>query len=302
MTDHASRDRVIWTVLIALGVVVLVIAGILGWRVMSERLTSAGQLDSATTLVESADPAVIAIDEVVRAELTPEVGRKARELGPTVTPAKRQLQDAVDLVNAAYPNLNDRERRRATLLRNTALAKIQMLNQVPAILSANYMAAEARPLAEDAWTRTLAADKLADSAVKSYNKLTKAGVQASAVNNAKAEKGLTEARQLFSQAATAFPEAGMDRYVAYVDQKLVVVSISRKSDSAWLAGKLAEANSLIATYNAADAKGVAMAKQLPASPATAIAEAYEAMADAATDAYFEARKKASTADQQLKAL
>lgn len=302
MTEHASRDRLIWTVLIVLGVVVLVIAGILGWRVVSDRLTSAEQLDAATELVESADRAVIAVDAVVRAELTPEVGRKANELEPTIVPAKRQLEDALDLIEAAYPKLNDRERRRATLLRSTAMAKIQMLEQAPAILSASYMAAKAQPLADDAMARTLAADKLADSAVKSYNKLTKAGVQASAVNNAKAEKGFTEARELFSQAATAFPAGGMDRYVAYVNQKLAVVAISRKSDSAWLAGKLAEANSLIAPYNAADAKGVAMAKQLPASPATAIADAYQAKADAATDAYFEARKKASTADQKLKAL
>jgi len=302
MTDHSSRDRLIWTVLVVLGVVVLAIAGTLGWGVMSDRLESAKKLDSATVLVESADRAVIAIDEVVRAELTAEVGRKARELEPTVAPAKRQLEDAVALVDAAYPHLNDTERRRAKLLRTTANAKTQMLEQAPTILSANAKAAQAQPLAEDAWARTLAADKLADSAVASYNKLTKAGVQASAVNNAKAEQGFKEARDLFSQAATAFPEAGMDRYIAYVDQKLVVVSISRKSDAAWLAGKPAEANALIATYNAADAKGVAMAKALPASPATAIADAYKAMADAATEAYFEARKRASAADQELKAL
>lgn len=302
MTDHSSRDRLIWTVLIVLGVVVLAIAGTLGWAVMSDRLESAKKLDSATVLVESADRAVIAIDEVVRAELTAEIGRKARELEPTIAPAKRQLEDAVALVDAAYPHLNDTERRRAKLLRTTANAKIQMLEQAPTILTANVKAAQAQPLADDAWARTLAADKLADSAVASYNKLTKAGVQASAVNNAKAEQGFKEARDLFSQAATAFPEAGMDRYVAYVDQKLVVVSISRKSDAAWLAGKLAEANALIATYNAADAKGVAMAKALPASPATAIADAYKAMADGATEAYFEARKRASAADQELKAL
>ena len=302
MTDHSSRDRLIWTVLIVLGVVVLAIAGTLGWAVMSDRLESAKKLDSATVLVESADRAVIAIDEVVRAELTAEIGRKARELEPTIAPAKRQLEDAVALVDAAYPHLNDTERRRARLLRTTANAKIQMLEQAPTILTANVKAAQAQPLADDAWARTFAADKLADSAVASYNKLTKVGVQASAVNNAKAEQGFKEARDLFSQAATAFPEAGMDRYVAYVDQKLVVVSISRKSDAAWLAGKLAEANAQIATYNAADAKGVAMAKALPASPATAIADAYKAMADAATEAYFEARMRASAADQELKAL
>lgn len=303
MTEQAPQHRrVAWTALVAMVLVSLGVAGILGWRSVSAHLDAAKRLDQATVMVESADRSVIAIDEVIRAELTPAVGRKAREIGPAVVRAKRQLSDALELIDRATPKLNDEERRRADLLRTTAEAKISMLEQAPTILSANVKAAEAQPLAEDAWARTVAADKLADSAVSSYNKLTKAGVQVSAVGNAKAEQGLKQARDLFSQAATAFPEAGMSRYVAYVDQKLVQVAISRQSDAAWLAGRLARANTLIAAYNAADARGVAMAKTLPATPATAIADAYKKAAETATDAYFEARRRASAADQRIKAL
>jgi hypothetical protein len=302
MTDEAKRDRIIWTVLIVIGVIALIGAGIVGWRVMGARLDSARKLDQAIILVESADRAVIAIDEVVRAEVTPEVGQKALELAPTVATASRQLSDAVVLIDASYSKLNNEERRKATLLRTTSKAKLAMLEQAPLILAANVKVANAQPLAKDAWAQTTAADKLADEAVASYNKLTKAGVQTSAVKNAEAEKGFASARSLFSQAATAFPEAGMDRYVAYVDQKLVQIAISRRSDAAYLTGKLAFANSLIAAYNAADAKGVAMAKQLPASPMTAIADAYKRIADTATDTYFKARQKASDADQALKAM
>jgi len=302
MTDEAKRDRTIWTVLIVIGVIALIGAGFVGWRVMSARLESARKLDRAIILVESADKAVIEIDKVVRAEVTPAVGQKALELTPTVATASRQLSDAVVLIDASYDKLNNEERRKATLLRATAKAKIAMLEQAPLILAANVKVAQSQPLAKDAWAQTTAADKLADDAVASYNKLTKAGVQASAVKNAEAEKGFASARSLFSQAATAFPEAGMDRYVAYVDQKLAQIAISRRSDAAYLTGKLAFANSLIAAYNAADAKGVAMAKQLPASPTTAIADAYKRIADTATDTYFKARQKASDADQALKAM
>jgi len=302
MSEQARRERAIWTALIIGGVLVVVVAGVVGWGVMSKRLESAKQMDQAIIVVESADASVIAIDEVIRAEVTPEVGQQALELESTVATTKNQLTEAVSLVEAAYPNLNNAERAKANLLKTTANAKLDMLEQAPVILSANVMVAKAQPLAQQAWDQTLAADKLADSAVASYNKLTKAGVQDSAVKNAQAEKAFQSARDLFSQAATTFPEAGLDRYVAYVDQKLVQVGISRKSDAAWLAGKPALANTFIATYNQADAKGIAMYKALPPSPITAIADAYKALADAPTELYFKARDKASAADQSLKAM
>lgn len=302
MTEQAHRERRIWTALIIGGVLVVVVAGFLGWGVMSKRLDSAKQMDQAIILVESADASVIAIDKVVRAEVTPEIGQQARELEPTVEPTVVKLTEAVSLINSAYPNLNNAERVKADLLRASARAKLDMLEQAPLILSANVSVAAAQPLAKQAWEQTLAADKLADSAVASYNKFTKAGVQDSAVKNAQAEKAFQSARDVFSQAATAFPEADLGRFVEYVDQKLVQVGISRKSDAAWLAGKPAKANTYIAAYNKADAKGIAMYKLLPSSPITAIGDAYKVVADRATVLYFRARDKASTADQSLKAM
>lgn len=302
MTDETKRNRTIWTVLTVAGMVVVIAAGIAGWRVMSGRLVSARQLDQAIVLVESADRAVIEVDKVVRAEVTPAVGQQARDLAPTIPTATRQLADAVKLIDSAYPKLNNAERRKATLLRTTAKAKLTMMEQAPLILSANVKVADTQPLAKTAWEQTAAADRLADEAVASYNKLTKPGAQASAVKNAQAEKAFQSAHELFSQAATAFPEAGIDRYVAYVDQKLVQIAISRKSDAAYLAGQLAQANSYIAAYNAADAKGIAMVKALPATPMLAIADAYKRIADTATVKYFKARDAASKADQALKAM
>jgi len=302
MTEEAKRNRTIWTVLIVTGVIVVIAAGLAGWRVMSGRLESARKLDTTIVLVESADKTVIAVDKVVRSEVTSAVGQDARTLAPTISTATRQLEDAVTLIDEAYPKLNNAERHKADLLRTTAKAKLAMLEQAPLILAANVKVAESQPLAEQAWAQTTAADKLADEAVASYNKLTKAGAQTSAVKNAEAEKTFQSARDLFSRAATAFPEAGMDRYVAYVEQKLAQIAISRKSDAAYLAGQLAQANSYIAAYNAADAKGIAMVKALPATPMLAIADAYKRVADTATDTYFKARDKASAADQSLQSM
>ena len=41
MTEQTRRQRTVWTALIVGGVVVVIIAGVLGWGVMSKRLESA---------------------------------------------------------------------------------------------------------------------------------------------------------------------------------------------------------------------------------------------------------------------
>ena len=305
MVDHAEnprRNRTVWITLITLGAVVLAVASVSAWRVMGGRLEAARQLDRATLMVERADNTVIAFDEVVRAEVSPSTAIKARQVEPRIESARKELEASLKLIDSAMPRLTDDERRRAMLLKTAAAARIEMLDSAPAILSANIKASDATPLASGAWTSTLAAAKMTERAVAEYNKLTKSGVQASATFNAQAEQAFTESRDLFSRAATAFPEAGLERYVAYLDQKLKQVALSRQSDAAWMAGDISQTNRLIAAYNVEDAKSVALVKELPVTPSVAIADAYKQLADPATAAYFEGRRKAADADKALKAL
>jgi hypothetical protein len=66
--------------------------------------------------------------------------------------------------------------------------------------------------------------------------------------------------------------------------------------------QLGEANTAIAAYNDKDKRAVALAKTLPASPAKAVADAYEAEATAATDEYYAARERATEADGRVRRL
>ena len=304
MTDPAEsprRTRVVWLILIALGIVALTAVGVFGSRIVGGRLEAARQLDRATLLVERAGNAVVAIDEVVRADVSPEVAVKARDVGTRVAPARLLLEEALRLADSAMPRLTDDEQRRATLLKDAAAARIEMLDVAPAILAANIKAADAMPLATEAWVSIVAAGGLSDRAVAEYNRLTKTGVQASVTFNNQADGNLLNARDLLSRAATAFPEAGVQRYDTYVGQKLRQVALLRQADIAWLAGRIAEANTLIVTYNAQGAVSVAALKQLPATPSVAVADAYKRLTDLPTASYFRARTKASTADKALKA-
>lgn len=304
MTDSAQRprrSRVVWITLIVLGVVVLAAAGVFASRVVGGGLEAATQLDRATLLVERAGHAVVAVDEVVRTDVSPAIVARAKDVGPRVAPARIELEEALRLVDSAMPRLTDDEQRRATLLKAAAAARVEMLDAAPAILSANIKAADAMPLAIEAWASTLAAGRLADRAVGEYNKLTKPGVQAGATFNAQAEGELAHSRDLFSRAATAFPEARLERYATYLDQKAKQVALLRRAAIAWLAGRFAEANGLIVAYNAQGVTSAATIRQLPATPSVAVADAHKLLADSATATYFAARTKASTADKAFKA-
>jgi len=177
-----------------------------------------------------------------------------------------------------------------------------MLDHAPAVLSATEKAAVSAALVEQAWAKTLAADRLAKQSVADYNKLKRADVKNASAANDSAKAGFVAARDLFSQAASAFPEAGLAVFVTYVDDRIALVAISKKADAAWLSGSVSQANKLIASYNKRDAAVAERAKQLPESPANAVAEAYKALADAPNGAYYKARQKAAEADNALRTM
>lgn len=300
---HAAvyrRRRWVAILVLALLGVGLIAFAVLGVRAFSSRMDAARKLDQATQLVQDADKIVVEIDEVVRAKVTPELVEKARGASERVEGAKGMLDEAVALVDEASPDLNDDERERAALLRETATARLAMLKPAPSILKLNAEASSAMPLADAAWKATLAADDLSDKAVASYNKLTKAGVTQSQKLNKRAGSELADARDQFDGAEKAFSSAPFEQYLAYVDARIALNKLSQQSDAAWLKGDIAKANSLISDYNREDRNAVELAKQLPADPAASIAKAYETSSKAQTDEYYAARKAALEADRKLR--
>lgn len=296
----SDRGRAMAIVGVVVAVIALLGVAVFMYQAISERRAATDKLVRAIEAIEQADAVVVQIDGVVREEVTPDLAERARGAAGRVGGARTQLEEAVRLIGTAYPDLNDDERERAALLRETAEARLEMLAHAPAILEYNAQAAEALPLADEAWDLTLSADKLSDQAVGSYNKLTKAGVQQSSKLNKQAASQLTSAAALFERAAIAFPEAGLARYSAYVGSRIRLNKLSQQSDTAWLKGDLAKANELIKTYNTEDKRAVALAKDLPASPRQAIASAYESSSQEETDRYYEAREQATKADEQLR--
>lgn len=292
-----ARNRRIWIGVAIAGVVVLVAVALLGYGVVQRRMDASKKLDRAITLVEETDKTVVAVDKIIQSEITSDLAADATAVQADIAPATAGLEEAVTLIGEARKALPDADRERADLLEQSAQARIEMLAEAPAILVVNVKAAQAKPLADQAWERTLKADKLSKDAVASYNKLNEAGVQRSRQLNKDAEAEFVAARDLFSRAETSFPEAPLELYLAFLNTKITQVKLSQQSDAAWLRNDIAGANAIIAKYNAEDTKAIQQAKELPASPSEAIAEAYELAAGAATERYSAARDKATKADE-----
>jgi hypothetical protein len=295
-----NRDRRIWWALVAAGVVGMLLVMWFGRPLLTGRLDAARKLDQATAILVTSNPAMASVDTAVKAQVLTQEAASSADVSSTIISTQRQFKEAVRMIDDGYPHLTEDEQRRANLVKASLQNRIVMLDAAPTILEANAAAAAAKPLAEDAWTRALEADRSARAAVVEYNKLTKVSAANATGLNAKAEVGFAAAADLFARASAAFPKANLGVYVTYIEQRRKQLALSRQSDSALAAGNNAQANGIIASYNAEDAKSLALSKQLPASPTKVIVEAYEAATEAARAKYDSARIKAEESDQALK--
>lgn len=297
--SQASR-RNLWIAAAVVAAIVVLVAGVFGYRAFSDKQAASAKVQEATVLIERADVAVVQIDEVVSKEVTPELADSAREASDKVAPAVTDLEEAVRLLDSAVVGLPEAERGQASLLKSAAEARLEMLEHAPSILEYNIKSAEALPLAEQAWEHTIQAVKYSEQAVAAYNKLDKAGVEKSEKINKQAASELASATALFEQAHEAFPEAKLDVFGAYVASREKLAKLSKDSDAAWLAGDLVKANSIINTYNDEDKKVIELAKKLPPNPRQAIAAAYDQASATPTDLYYAARDRATKADERLR--
>ncbi len=297
------KSRKAWMVIALVLVAILVgVGGAYGYQQAQTRRTARDKVEQATTLVENADTVVLDVDEVVRAEITSEVGDQALELQDRVPDALENLQKASGLIDDALADLPQEDIARARALQISADTRAEMLAAVDPILEANIKAAASLQPSLDGWEAVLAGEQLADQAVAEYNKLTNDAVKKSQTLTADAEKKYGEAEQLFSEAATGFPEADFGVYFTYVDGKQALLVISKQADEAFLKGDKVKANELGDQYNTKDKELVEQAKKLPDTPTEVVANAYEELAGKSTDAYFDARDKATEADKVLKDL
>lgn len=292
------RERRVWIGLVGAGIVVLVLFLLVFWPVMARRLEAARQLDQAQARLSQAGGTVTAIDKVVTEQLSPDAAAGVADTAPQILVAQRELNEIVSIVDGALPHLTDDEQKRGGLIRTAAKARLEMISRVPTILAASVKAVASKSFADRAGALTQKASAAEITAASNYGRHTASAVESASVSLARIKGELGDARALYSQAASAFPEAGFARYVAYVDLRRQGVSLLSKAAAEWLKGDSAAAADF-AVYDRSIGESAVAAKALPSAPGAASAEGFRKVAGFAVDAYAKAKKQALDADKAL---
>lgn len=293
----------VWIVIVAVLAIVLVgVAVFLGLRETGKVRAAESKLDEAVTILANAEDAVIAADEVVQAEITSGLETTAAAALDMLPQARKDLTDAIELLTEARVDLREDDQVLAQALQAAAAARVDMLEEAETILSANKAAAGALQPATDGWAQVAEAEKLSQDAVAQFNKHTTDGVKESTKLSTQAAGKLTVARSALETATAVFPDAELQQFIDYIDARQALLESSMRIDTAWLAGKVEEANGMLDAYTKQEAALIEQGKKLPASPTIAIADAYEVLAAAPTDRYFAARDRARAADDRVREL
>ena len=294
-----QRRRRARLLLLPVGVLALALFLAVFWPVMQGRLNAAKQVDQADALLKQADGTVADIDKIVTAQLAPDAAPGVPSVAAQILVARRELSQASALVSAAMPHLTDAEQRRAALMQTSATARLTMIDRAPVILATSTKAVKAKTLGDQAWHLTTLARDAEVAAARNYNRQSASAVESAAVSVTTIKGRLADARTLYSQAASAFPDAGFDRYVAYVDLKRSETAQLQEAAREWLAGSRPVAALAFKGYRAAATKSAAAAKSLPPAPGNATGDAFRRLAGAASDAYAKAKQQALAADRAL---
>ena len=286
-------------VLVVLG---LVVAGVWVSQAHTRRQNAEAGLAAAASLLEEAESDLLIVDEAVQAVVSSEIATQAAEALVLADSVRAQAVAARDALDAMGPDLPEDLAALAEALRISAQARIEMMDEAPVILDADYRAAMAIPHADRAVAEIKAAEERAAKAAAEFNKHTEAGVKASTEHTTRMREHLQAARSELETATVQLPDADFGPFLDYIDAKIELVAESQRIDKLWLDGKIEESNKLLDEYNKRDAEIVAMAADLPASVRDPIADAYERLTADARDRYYAARERARKAGEDVRTI
>jgi hypothetical protein len=297
--SERMRDRRIWLWLIIGGLVVLAAFLFAFWPVMQGRLNAAKQLDQAIALLGQAEGTMAGADTAVTTQLSADAQPSAPSVATELLVARRELTQANQLLDDAMPHLTEDEQHRAQLAQTAAKARLAMVDNAPAILVASVKAVQAKALGDRGWALSQHAKADEADAASDYQFQTASKVESAAVAVTTVQIELTDARSLYSQAASAFPTAGFEHYVSYTDVQTASVAQLAQAATLWLHGSQPLAKATFALYQISAAKATAAAKSLPYAPGSATSAAFRKLAGSRVAAYTSAKKQAEDADKAL---
>lgn len=289
-------------VLSALAVAALVAAGWFAWSSFDRVRRSETELARAAELLENAEDDLVLVDDAVQTEIGSTVATITLEAVDLADSVRADAAEASGIIDGVIGILKEDRLAYATALKDSADARVEMMELAPEILATDMKATTAIQYADQAVTEIKAAEDLSAQAVAEFNKHNADGVRASDSYSVQAEARLQAAQSLITSATASFEGADFSAFSGYVDAKLSLIALAKEIDALWLAGDIAGSNAKLDTYNQRDAEVVAMAQALPASVRDPIANAYNTATADVSKQYFDARERARKAGERVSEL
>lgn len=289
-------------VLSVVAVMALVASGWYAWSSYDRVRRSESELARAAALLEDAEADLVLVDDAVQVEISATVASATVEAVDLAASVAGDAREASEIIDGVLDILPEDRVAYAQALKDSADARVEMMELAPEILEADIRAATAIQYADQAVAEIKASEDLSAQAVAEFNKHTADGVRASDALSVQAEGKLQAAQSLITSATASFPGADFSAFTGYVDAKLSLIALAKEIDAVWLAGDIAGSNAKLDTYNQRDAEVVAMAQTLPASVRDPIANAYNAETADMSTRYFDARERARKAGDRVSEL
>jgi hypothetical protein len=132
---ESHRDRQVWWILFAVGVVVFVAIVLLGRPLVAGRLTAARNLDRATAMIKDTNGELSVIDRAVRASSSTGTLEGTKDSLAKVWATRVKLEEASALSQNGFDRLTSDEQRRALIVKGMAAARLEVLVSAEMALS-----------------------------------------------------------------------------------------------------------------------------------------------------------------------
>jgi hypothetical protein len=298
--EQAARERRMWIWLSVAGVAVLAVILAAGWPLMRGRFNAVDQVNRANELLVQADNSIASVDRVVTVQLSPDAAAGAPDVTVELLVSQRELAQANALVQEASPHLSVDELTKANQLHAAIQARLTMVDRAPTILSASAKAVRAMQLVNQAAPLRARASRLETAAAAGYRSQTASAVESASVSVVTISAELGQVESLYSQAASAFPEAGLDGYVTATAARAKAVNALGQAARQWLADAKADAQVSWKSYQALASAAASASARLPADPGVAVGKGFRRAAGGAADAYKAAKAQAIAAESTLR--
>ncbi|MBR5259549.1 MAG: hypothetical protein IKV48_03645 [Eggerthellaceae bacterium] len=308
----AARMRRKASLAVLLTVVCLVAVGLVGTTVYKSiklQQDIRGQLVSQIKVIEKADEAVLALDELIVAcindgweNTSADFDDDYHELMADLEESKAALASVIEGAAALYDSLDDPYDQEAAVQAQVAAeARLSMIDSGIVVLEQMRSSGNALEHAENAWINLLGADTLLREAAELASNTSKETVTASMEKTNEALGLLATSASHFKSAESELSEVDFSKYLEYVDLRTQSANHALLSDQAYLDRNKEKAAAENDKYNELDAQAAALAKEIGSDPVSMVVATVDPIIDAELERYLDDRARASTSDESLRA-